>query len=328
MARFAKYTWGVLAANLGVVLWGAYVRASGSGAGCGSHWPLCTGEVIPQSPALATLIELTHRVTSGVALLLVVGLFVWSRRVVPRGSPVRVGATLSLVFMLGEALLGAGLVLFELVAHNDSLTRAFSLAAHLLNTFLLLGSLALTGWWASGGSPLQFEGRSTRLWLLGIGVVGTLLVGMTGAITALGDTLFPAGSLLEGLRQDASGTAHLLVRLRVLHPVLAIGTGLYLLALAASVAARRQAPIVSGLARGLGTLVVAQWVAGLTNVALLAPVWLQLTHLLLADLVWIVLVLLGAAVLAQPAASRVPAAETPLDRAAPAGARPGAGALR
>jgi len=230
--------------------------------------------------------------------------------------------------MLGEALLGAGLVLFELVAHNDSLTRAFSLAAHLLNTFLLLGSLALTGWWASGGSPVAFGGRSARLWLLGIGVAATLLVGMTGAITALGDTLFPAGSLLEGLRQDTSATAHLLVRLRVLHPVLAIGTGLYLVALAATFAARGGGRIVSGLARGLGTLVVAQWVAGLTNVALLAPVWLQLTHLLLADLLWIVLVLLGAAVLAQSAASRVPVVETPLDRAAPAGIRPGAGALR
>jgi heme A synthase len=328
MARFAKYTWGVLAANLGVVLWGAYVRASGSGAGCGSHWPLCTGEVIPRSPALATIIELTHRVTSGVALLLVVGLLIWSRRVAPPRSSVRLGATLSMLFMLGEAGIGASLVKLELVAHNASLARALYLSAHLLNTFLLLGSLALTGWWASGGAQLALRGRSARLWLLGIGVVGTLLVGMTGAITALGDTLFPAGSLLEGLRQDTSGTAHLLVRLRVLHPVLAIGTGLYLLALAASVAARGRGPIVSGLARGLGTLVVAQWVAGLTNVALLAPVWLQLTHLLLADLVWIVLVLLGAAVLAQPAASRVTAAETPLDRAGPAGVRPGAGALR
>jgi heme A synthase len=326
MARFAKYTWGVLAANLGVVLWGAYVRASGSGAGCGSHWPLCTGAVIPQNPAVATLIELTHRLTSGAALLLVVGLFVWSRRAAPAGSPVRIGAALSLMFMLGEALLGAGLVLFELVAHNDSLTRAFSLAAHLLNTFLLLGSLALTGWWASGGRLLQLRGHSARLWLYGIGIVGTLLVGMTGAITALGDTLFPAGSLLDGLRQDTSSTAHLLVRLRVLHPVLAIGTGVYLLALAGSSAARASGPTVSALARGLGALVVAQWVAGLSNIALLAPLWLQLTHLLLADLVWIVLVLLGAAVLAQPAI-RVPGIETALD-SPPVGIRPGTGALR
>jgi len=328
MARFAKYTWGVLAANLGVVLWGAYVRASGSGAGCGSHWPLCTGVVIPRSPALATIIELTHRVTSGAALLLVVGLFVWSLRAFPKGSPVRVGAGLSLAFMLGEALLGAGLVLFELVAHNDSLTRAFSLAAHLLNTFLLLGALALTGWWASGGSAPEFRGQTGRLWLLGLGIAGTMLVGMTGAITALGDTLFPAGSLIEGLRQDTSATAHLLVRLRVLHPVLAIGTGLYVLVLAAGFAVRSASPSVGTLARGLGALVLAQWAAGLTNVALLAPVWLQLIHLLLADLVWITLVLLGAALLAQPAASHWPVVDASDNGAARAPIRPGAGALR
>jgi len=318
MARFAKYAWGVLAANLAVVLWGAYVRASGSGAGCGSHWPLCTGEIVPHSPTLATLIELTHRMTSGAALLLVVGLFVWSRRAAPARPGVRLGATFSLVFMLGEALIGAGLVLFKLVAHNDSLARAFYLGAHLLNTFLLLGSLALTAWWASGGAPLRPRTQSGRPWLLGIGLVGTLLVGMTGAITALGDTLFPPGSLLEGLRQDTSATAHVLVRLRVLHPALAVGTGFYLLGLAAILPGRGGNPTIGGLARGLGALVVIQWLAGLANIALLAPMWLQLAHLLLADLVWIFLVLLGAAVLAEPASARTTVTGTPVtDRAAP-----------
>ena len=145
MSRFAKYAWGVLACNLAVVLWGAYVRASGSGAGCGNHWPLCQGEVIPRDAATGTLIELAHRVSSGTVLLLVIGLFFWSRGVAPRESAVRLAAALSLVFMFGEALLGAGLVLFELVAHNDSLTRAFSLGAHLLNTFLLLWVITLAG---------------------------------------------------------------------------------------------------------------------------------------------------------------------------------------
>ncbi len=323
MARFAKYAWGVLAANLAVVLWGAYVRASGAGAGCGSHWPLCTGRVIPQSPTVATLIELTHRATSGAALLLVVGLFVWSRRAAPARSPVRLGAALSLAFMLGEALLGAGLVLFELVAHNDSLTRAFSLAAHLLNTFLLLGSLALTAWWASGGGPVRLRARNATPWLVGVGLVGTLLVGMTGAITALGDTLFPPASVLGGIRQDASPTAHLLIRLRVLHPVIAVGVGLYLVAFGASVGTRSGEPMARRLAKAVGALVVTQWIAGLINIALLAPVWLQLLHLLLADLVWLTLVLLAAAILAEPARAhaRAPAARLTED-AAPAGAGP------
>ncbi|MFN8454080.1 MAG: COX15/CtaA family protein [Anaerolineae bacterium] len=72
--RFAKYVWTVLAYNLAVILWGAFVRASGSGAGCGSHWPLCNGEVIPRTPQMETLVEFTHRLTSGLALLLVIGL--------------------------------------------------------------------------------------------------------------------------------------------------------------------------------------------------------------------------------------------------------------
>jgi heme A synthase len=298
MSRFAKYAWGVLAGNLAVVLWGAFVRASGSGAGCGSHWPLCQGEVIPRDPATATLIELAHRVTSGSALLLVVGLFLWSRRAAPRGSAIRLGAAFSLLFMVGEALLGAGLVLFELVAHNDSLTRAFSLGAHLLNTFLLLGSLALTAWWASGGPPVRLRGHGAVVWALGAALVATLIVGMSGAITALGDTLFPAASLREGLRQDASPTAHILLRLRVLHPAAAVAAGVYLISVAVALTARRDDPRLGRFARALGTLIVLQWLVGMANIALLAPMWLQLSHLLLADAVWVTLVLLTAVALA------------------------------
>ncbi len=312
MHRFARYAWGVLACNLAVVLWGAYVRASGSGAGCGKHWPLCQGEVIPRDPATTTLIELAHRVSSGMVLLLVVGLFVWSRRVAPRGSAVRSGAALALVFMFGEALLGAGLVLFELVAHNDSLTRAFSLGAHLLNTFLLLGSLALTAWWASGAAPPRVGDRRATAWLLGIGLLGTMVVGMSGAITALGDTLFPASSVAEGLRQDTSPTAHILLRLRVLHPAAAVAVGLFLIATAAAIAVRTNEAVPGRLARALALLVLAQWLAGIVNIALLAPIWLQLGHLFLADAIWITLVLFAAAALADPGVVRLRAGDRPL----------------
>jgi heme A synthase len=312
MSRFAKYAWGVLACNLAVVLWGVYVRASGSGAGCGNHWPLCQGEVIPRDPATATLIELAHRVSSGTVLLLVIGLFFWSRRVAPRGSTVRLGAALSLVFMFGEALLGAGLVLFELVAHNDSLARAFSLGAHLLNTFLLLGSLALTAWWASGALPPRVRERRATAWLLAIGLLGTMTVGMSGAITALGDTLFPATSVAEGLRQDTSPTAHILLRLRVLHPAVAVAVGLFLIATATGIAVRRNEALPGRLARALALLIVAQWLAGVVNIALLAPIWLQLGHLLLADTIWITLVLFAAVALADPDVARLPARDRPL----------------
>lgn len=302
--RFRRYAWATLGVNLAVILWGAFVRATGSGAGCGRHWPLCNGEILPPSPATSTLIEFAHRTSSGIALILVVGMFWWSRRRFARGHPARWAATWSLGFIVVEALVGAGLVLLELVAQNDSLVRAGYLAAHLLNTFLLLGSLALTALWA--GEPersgLSWEGRSP--WFLGAGLAAVLVVGMTGAIAALGDTLFPAGSLREGLRADTSPTAHLLVRLRVLHPLLAILAGFYLSLAVWLVGRERPAALETRWARLVPGLVLAQVGVGLTNLLLLAPVALQLAHLLMADLLWIALVLFGATALAAPGAGR------------------------
>jgi heme A synthase len=295
--RFARFAWGVLAYNLLVILWGAYVRASGSGAGCGSHWPLCNGEVAPRAPRIETLIELTHRATSGIALILVVALFVWALRLFPRGHHVRMAATLSLVLIVVEALIGAGLVLLELVAGNASAARAFSIVLHLVNTFLLLGALTLTAWWASGGAPIRWRMAGGLAWLLLMGLAGTGLIGATGAVTALGDTLFPAASLSEGLRQDFTSTAHFLTRLRVVHPVLAVTIGFGLIALARGVGRARSGNTTTRLARLVIGLVVVQLIAGAVNVGLLAPIPMQLLHLLLADLLWIGLVLLTASAL-------------------------------
>jgi heme A synthase len=189
MARLARYTWVVLIYNLGVIAWGAYVRATGSGAGCGAHWPLCNGDVVPRAAAAQTLIEYSHRLTSGVALISVVVLFFWARRVAQPGHPVRAGATLSLLFMLSEAALGAGLVLFQLVADDASAARALAVAAHLLNTFLLLAAITLTAYWASGGGTLHVDVRRHETTRLAIGGLALLLVSVMGAITALGDTL-------------------------------------------------------------------------------------------------------------------------------------------
>src|SRR5579864_6224423 len=137
-SRLARYAWGVLAYNVAVILWGAYVRASGSGAGCGSHWPLCHGVILQRAPSAATLIEYSHRVTSGLAVVSVLVLLIWTWRERPAGDPSRTGAGLSVFFMLTEAAVGAGLVLFSLVADNASMARALFDAVHLLNTFLLL----------------------------------------------------------------------------------------------------------------------------------------------------------------------------------------------
>lgn len=296
MTALARASWFVLAYNLGVIAWGAYVRATGSGAGCGSHWPLCNGEVVPRAAAVETLVEFSHRATSGLALLSVVGLFFWARRVGPPGHPVRTGALLSLVFMVSEALLGAGLVLFGLVGDDASGVRAVVVSAHLLNTFLLLASMTLTVWWASGGGALLVGGRTGDRARLVAGAIAILVVSCSGAVTALGDTLFPSASLQEGLAADLSRTAHVLVRLRTIHPVLAVMTALYLAPSVWRFADRR--PLNRPVAHVLIALLGGQLALGGLNVLLLAPVWLQLVHLLVADAIWVAYVLLAADVLA------------------------------
>lgn len=299
--KFAKYAWGNLVYNLAVILWGAYVRASGSGAGCGSHWPLCNGEVIPRSPQMETLIEFTHRITSGLALLLVIGLTIWAFRRYATGHPVRLGASLSMFFMITEALLGAGLVLFELVAYNTSTTRAVVGALHLINTFLLLGALALTAWWASGGQPVQLAGRRGTQAAVAGALVAMLLLGASGAVTALGDTLFPATSLVEGWQQKFSPTAHLLVRLRLFHPIIAVIVGAYIIIVMGIINARQPNALTRRLSRVFTILYCGQLAAGAVNVVLLAPIWLQLLHLFISDLLWIILVLFATSAFAQKA---------------------------
>jgi heme A synthase len=204
--RLARFAWGVLAYNIAVILWGAYVRASGSGAGCGSHWPFCNGEVLPRSPGVATMIEFSHRATSGLALLAVVALLVWTLRATRAGHPARGGAWTSLFFILTEAALGAGLVLFRLVADNATMARALFMAAHLMNTFILVACLTLTAYWLSGGAPVKVRGAGWRGGAVALGLAALILTGISGAVAALGDTLFPAGSLAEALSNDLSPT--------------------------------------------------------------------------------------------------------------------------
>ncbi|MBA3946141.1 MAG: COX15/CtaA family protein [Herpetosiphonaceae bacterium] len=303
--RFAQFAWIVVAYNVLVVLWGAFVRATGSGAGCGSHWPLCNGVVVPQSPQVATLIEFGHRLTSGLSILLIAMLAVWAFRLYPKRHRVRRAAVWSGFFIFTEALIGAGLVLFSLVAHNESVARVWSHAAHLVNTFVLIMVLTLTAWWASGGKPVRLRGHGSVGALLSVALLGTLLLGATGAITALGDTLFPSATLSAGIAQDFSATSHFLTRLRVIHPVLAITLGVYIVVVARIVSSMRPNPDTRRFARLLIGLFGMQFVIGMANVGLLAPIWMQLIHLLMADLLWIALVLLGASAML---AEEVPAA--------------------
>jgi heme A synthase len=295
-----RFSWLVIAFNLAVILWGAYVRATGSGAGCGRHWPLCDGEILPQAPAVETLIEFSHRISSGIAFLLVFVLLIIVWRNFERGHPARLGAVLSIVFITTEALIGAGLVLFELVAENESIARGYSISVHLINTLILLGSLTLTSLWISGRERISLRVPGRGKWLVGIGLVGVLLIGVSGAIAALGDTLFPPQSVAEGFAADFLPTAHVFIRLRILHPTIAAIMGAYLFYLTLRDDKDGFAQGLEWTVGALRVLVVAQLVAGVVNVFLLAPVWMQLVHLLLADMVWIALVVFSFCVLSVP----------------------------
>jgi len=302
---FRRYAGAVLAFNILVVLWGAFVRASGSGAGCGAHWPLCNGVVIQHSPRLATLIEFGHRASSGVALILVAGLLIWAFRRFPRQHAARHGAALSSVFLLTEAALGAGLVLLALVAQNASVMRAVAISLHLTNTFLLLASLTYVTWYAFLGRAERFKIKASRSLTVAI-LAATLLflsVGIAGAIVALGDTLFPATSLAAGLVQDTLPTAHFLIKLRAVHPLLALIAAAYGIGLGAYLRAGDTRPIISVITKVFSALVVTQVALGVLNMVLLAPTWMQLVHLFVADGVWISLVVLALESLTQPGAA-------------------------
>ncbi len=302
LTRFAKFAWATLAVNLVVVLWGAFVRATGSGAGCGAHWPVCNGQVIPQAPATATIIEFTHRLSSGVALVFVLIMFVWAFRAFPRRSLVRCGAALSMILIITEALVGAGLVLFRWVAGDDSVARVYSMSVHLINTFLLLAAITLTANWASGwavagasgGPAVQIRKQGAVAWLALVGLFAMMFLGVSGAIIALGDTLV----LTIGLTPEESSLVAQLVSLRIYHPLIAVVVSVYLMLMARILANLRPGDLTQRLSLAVILLCVAQLLGGVINVALQAPVWMQLVHLLTADLLWLAVVLLAASSLA------------------------------
>lgn len=307
---FSRYAWAALAYNVLVILFGALVRATGSGNGCGANWPLCDGALIPETSNLAQVIEWTHRITSAFAGVLVIILLVWAFRVYRPGHAVRRAAVASLFFIIAEGAVGAGLVLLELVGDNASLARAYWMAGHLVNTFLLLGALTATAWWATtlhrddSTWPLRLrQGRLAAM--LGAGLLLIMLVSALGAITALGDTLYPAASLSEGIARDFAEDSHFTEQVRVWHPVLAVFSAIYLYVVLAITMQIRPVPLVRRWARITQLVIATQIAAGFINLILLAPLWMQIAHLFLADSVWIALLLVSVNALAEPAAEPV-----------------------
>jgi heme a synthase len=293
-AVLPRFAWWLLAYNVAVILWGAVVRATSSGAGCGDHWPLCNGVVLQSNPRLATLIELAHRLSSGLTLPLVLLLLLWTFRSTVAGHLARIASIAAVVFTFNEALLGALLVLLRLTADNRSPARAVYLSLHLANTLLLLGALTLAAHFLSRTEAFTRRTiRFTQLPLAVTGITATLLLGVTGTLAALSDTLFPATSLTAAFAQDFSTSGGWLLRLRILHPLTAVIAGLFICWLLIRSFGRPSERKLALLVLGL---LVLQFALGIADVTLLAPVWLQIVHLLGADILWIALVVLAARV--------------------------------
>ena len=293
MSGVARFAWATLCFNVAVVLWGAVVRATGSGAGCGNKWPNCGGSVLGTSAKVQTIIEFTHRITSGVALLMVAILVLWCWRATLKGNWARYSAILATAFLANEALLGAALVLLGHVARDQSAGRTLFLCLHFGNTLLLLGTLALTAAWLQSDSrSFTLISKRTELSAVVVGLLAVLAIGVTGTVAALGDTLFPATSLRASVLQDFTFDSPGLLHFRLLHPVLAVIAGTYVVWLVLKNASRGIRQSLASMT--LVILLLIQIGIGLLNVLLLAPVWLQILHLLVADMIWISLVLASA----------------------------------
>ena len=264
-----------------VILEGAVVRATGSGAGCGNHWPLCNGDFVPHHPRVATIIEYTHRSMTGVCTGLVLALLAWTFLARIPGHRARRAAVWSGILLVTEALLGAVLVKGGFVGQNASDLRVLVQCVHFTNTLLLLAALTLTWWWQQPRSTLEATARGTRR-IAALALAFTMLTGATGSVAALADTLFPSTSLEAGLLADLSSHSPLLIRMRWMHPAASLAAFALIVVLALRLAQPRRGILLS--------LLALQFVLGIADVLALAPVSLQVLHLLGADLLWIALV--------------------------------------
>ena len=311
MSAFAKYAWFALGYNVLVIVWGVFLRASKSGDGCGEHWLTCNGELIPSAPQFKTVIEFSHRMTTAVDGIVMLILLAWAvkiffaKRDTPSGH-VLYAAVGSMFFVITEAAVGAGLVLTGNTAEAVTDVRPLWAMGHLINTFILLTFLTLTAWLAAQLRNLEqvrekrsFSARREIDWkvifLIAIGVLGLLFVGLSGSLAALSSMLFPSETLAEGIAKDFSETSNMILRLRLSHPILSILTAVYLIFLAGWLKAKSGGEArVTWWSNAVSVLVIGQVIFGGATLLTLGPIVMQLGHLLLADLVWIGFVLLVA----------------------------------
>lgn len=285
------YGWILTVYTVLVIVWGGAVTATGSGNGCGDHWPLCDGQVIVSHPHMKMMIEYAHRVSSAVVVFAILGLLLWTWLATPRGHIARIFSIAALVLVINEALLGAGLVLLRLTTGGVTLERVSYFSLHFTNTFLLLAAVAASAHFLSrksGYLRTKVRFRSLRFGLPGL--IALLIVAVSGSVADLGDTIYPSTNLRAAIAADFSSHGSWLVRLRWIHPAFALLAGIFLAWLVFG-AVRKPALRAMGFA--VIVLLCIQYALGATDVLLLAPTWMQLTHLLGADVLWVTVFLLA-----------------------------------
>ena len=327
--RFAKLAWIVLIYAVFTVLLGAFVRSSVSGDGCGTSWPLCDGgTLLPHMPGLENvgiadlfgkltnpgayagqigevraellrkIVEFSHRSSTLPLVLGVVALFGWGRFAFPRKSLVRVGTGIAVLFIVFESLIGAVLVKKGLVTNDASQMRALMMPVHLISTFVLLTGLSMTAWYSSGKARLQLRDQGALGGLALLGLALTLWVSLNGSFSALGGMIYHYASHQELFAAATAPDAPFLVAAKVRHPYGAAGIAMVLSLVGGLLMHLRPSADTRRFAYSLWFLLTAQMLCGIVSVLLMAPPYMQILHLALADVLWIDLVLLCASALA------------------------------
>ena len=260
------------------ILAGAFVRATGSGDGCGATWPTCKGRIIPALTDTSELIEFSHRSVSG--LLLVVTLIIFSKtRKFQKGSLVKSVTNYLTFFVIFEAIIGAVIVLFEWVGLNSSLPRIVAVPIHLVNTFGLLGCYAIL-YKIVEDDLKEIKSIFNKNFIL-ISLL-FLLSGATGSITALADVLFPSASFIEGFLEDFDKTSEALTRLRILHPIISSALSVVLYVYSTRINKKYGVNV-----KLLKTFVIVAVLLGVFNVISNIVLPLSILHLAIADFLWI-----------------------------------------
>lgn len=282
--QFKKFALLLLLYTILVILWGAWVRISHSGDGCGDTWPLCHGQLIPEAERGKTWIEYGHRLMSGIFGLVVVYFWWTARKLYSGKSFTRRTAAATLIFTISEALLGAKLVLFHLVTSNDTPYRAFVIALHQINSFMLTGAVVLA--FASATNESEPAPSNSTLKKFSLFPWLIVIIGITGAWASLSNSLFPSHDLVEGFLADFSSQSHFLIRLRGLHPLLAIvgggGLALYFWTQTQVLPSGNEKKLYFKIF----TILSAALIFGICTLIFHAPVWMKITHLAFAHIVW------------------------------------------